>query len=40
MIDENILLIKEAKAGNNEKFDFLINSNVRTNLEYSKKILW
>lgn len=40
MSEENILLIEEAKAGNDEKFAFLINNNVRINLEYSKKILW
>ena len=40
MNEENILLIEQAKAGNEEKFTFLINNNVRINLEYSKKVLW
>lgn len=39
MGEENILLIEQAKAGNDEKFTCLINNNVRINLEYSKKIL-
>lgn len=40
MYENNVEDIKKASLGDNEAMTKLIESNKRTNLEHSKKILW